>query len=103
MGIESYVMHNAVVAANQGDSGQFPLPAQKTFTGFVVGTGAVTATFTIKGSNNGVDWKTLATLTLTGTTRAADGAAVNEAWKYTMATLSNVTGTGAAATLIAAA
>lgn len=69
-----------------------------TYTAVVQGTGAVTATVNIHGSNDGVFWNSTAigTITLSGTTSHADGFAVLGApYKYVRAVLSNLTGTGA--------
>lgn len=85
-----------------GDSDVFAItPGQRTFSAKVVGTGAVTATIIILVSNTGDDddWATAATITLSGTTSDADGFAMNAKWAYTMATISAISGTGAAVTV----
>ena len=74
------------------------LPSNKTFQAFVTGTGALTATVLIEGSLNGVDWYTVATLSLSGTTRATAGNASNTPWALVRANVTARTGTGAAVT-----
>lgn len=66
---------------------------------FVVGTGAVSATVIIEGTNNDVDWVTIATLNLTGTTRATDGGVAETLWSKIRGRVSAISGTGAAVTV----
>lgn len=63
--------------------------------GFVVGTGAVSATVIVEGSNNGTDWVTISTLTMSGTTRAADGGVLQTFFQQIRARVSAISGTGA--------
>lgn len=67
------------------------------FQATVTGTGAVTATVDIQGSNDNVNWSktSLATLTLSDTTSDSDGVTVISPVKYVRAVVTNVTGTGA--------
>lgn len=67
------------------------------FQATVTGTGAVTATVAIQGSNDNINWSktALATLTLNDTTSDSDGATVISPVKYVRAVVTNVTGTGA--------
>lgn len=71
--------------------------ADRTYQGIVAGTGSVTATIVIEGSNTGQagEFITLGTITLTGTTKATDGFASNAKWTYVRARVTAVTGTGA--------
>lgn len=75
-------------------------PGIKTFWGEVSGTGAVTTTIAVYGSRtstaaNGV---LLATITLSGTTKATDAAAASTAaYPYYYVVFTNITGTGATA------
>ena len=66
----------------------------------VTGTGAVTAAATVYGSStaNG-PWETLITLNASGTTTASDQGETNRQWRFTYASLTAITGTGATATL----
>lgn len=67
---------------------------------FVVGTGAVSATVIIEGSNNSTpagagDWVPIATLNLSGTTRATDGGVAETLWGQIRARVSAISGTNA--------
>lgn len=66
----------------------------------VVGTGAVTATVLIYGRNgdDGGPGVLLGTITLSGTTSAADGFASDGAWSEVWADCTAISGTGAAVT-----
>jgi len=70
------------------------------FSASVSGTGAVSATVRIEGRNaaNGI-WFTLATITLSGTTSAADGFGSLVRYMEYRAVLAAVSGTGAAVTV----
>lgn len=70
-----------------------------TFQGTVSGTGAVTATIVVEGSNDGTNWvaTALGTITLSGTTSATDGFTTTAPWKYVRARVTAITGTGATA------
>lgn len=72
----------------------------KSFHGKVTGTGAVTATIVVEGSNENSTWVTIGTITLSGTTSATDGFAHLSAWRYVRGRISALTGTGATATLV---
>ena len=68
-----------------------------TFQATVTGTGAVTATVLIEGSNDGVYWCStpLATITLSGTTSSSDGFTTQAPWKFIRANATSISGTGA--------
>lgn len=70
-----------------------------TFQATVSGTGAVTATVLVQGSNDGTNFFTIATIPLSGTTSATDGAAIQAPYAWVRGNLSAVSGTGAAVTL----
>lgn len=70
--------------------------AARTFQAVVYGSGEVTATVDIEVSNNKEDWLTLATLPLSGTTRATDGFAADAPWAFVRANVTAISGTGAA-------
>ena len=61
----------------------------------VTGTGAVTATVVVQVSNFDNVWLTLGTLSLSGTTTATAGLALDAHWAYIRADLTALTGTGA--------
>lgn len=65
----------------------------------VIGTGAVTGTFTIQVSNDGTNWcaTPAGTITLSGTSPQSDGFTTDAPWKYLRVVVSNLTGTGATA------
>ncbi len=68
---------------------------KRTIQATVVGDGAVTATVLVEGRNNGVDWLTLATITLSGTDSDSDGVALESPWAEVRAECTAVTGTDA--------
>lgn len=58
--------------------------------------GAGSAVVNIEVSNNGVNWLTFATITITlGTTDVSDGVVLTAPWGYVKATATTLTGTGA--------
>lgn len=61
----------------------------------VTGTGALTATVVVQVSNDGAAWLTISTLSLSGTTSATQGMALDAHWVYIRADLTVLTGTGA--------
>lgn len=98
---------NAVTATGAGASVTFDRPSgygttrsKATFQGTVSGTGAVTATVLVEVSNNAVNWLTLGTITLSGTTTASDGFAADAPWVWVRGNVTAISGTGAAVTLI---
>lgn len=74
-------------------------PEMRTFSVFVAGTGAVTATVLIEVSNDGTVFFEAGTVTLSGTTIDADGFAMNAKWAYVRTNVTAITGTGAAVTV----
>lgn len=83
------------VDSNQTGTAHYKDSPWSTYQAVVSGTGAITATVNIFGSNDGVNFTSTAigTITLTGTTVASDGFTVVAPWKYVRAVLSNLTGT----------
>lgn len=61
----------------------------------VTGTGSVSATVVIEGSNNGDDWVQIATLSMSGTGRATDGGVAQTLWSQIRARVSAISGTNA--------
>lgn len=61
----------------------------------VTGTGALTASVTIQVSNDGTNWLDLGTLSLSGTTSATQGLALQAHWVYIRGNIATLTGTGA--------
>lgn len=69
----------------------------RTFQATVVGTGAVSATVVIEGSNDNTNFLTVGTITLAGTSVASDGFVSNASWGITRARVSAIAGTDAMA------
>lgn len=69
----------------------------KSFLATVSGTGAVTGTVLIKGTNDGVNTVTLGTITLSGTTSHTDGFSGAYAYLGYIADLTAISGTSAVA------
>jgi len=66
----------------------------------VIGTGAVTATAVVEGTNDltgATGWQTIATLSASGTTSASDSVVVQHTWAQLRARSTALNGTGAAA------
>ena len=85
----------AVAAPTTGAS-QRVYPQARAFQATVTGTGAVTATIIIAGSDDNVNFLPLGTITLSGTTTASDGFGSSAPWLYVRAQLTAISGTGAA-------
>lgn len=85
------------VASNITGASKYKDSPFATYQAVVTGTGAVTATVNIYGSNDGVNFcaTALGTITLTGTSPQSDGFTTQSPWKYVRAVLSNLTGTNA--------
>lgn len=73
--------------------------ANRTFQSYISGTGAVTATVLIEGSNDAVGWVLLQTHTLSGTTTDVAGVPSSAQWEFVRARLTAISGTGAAVTV----
>ncbi len=73
------------------------LGSQRAYQGTVRGTGVVTATIIVEGSNDGITFHTIMTFTLNDTTVASAAAQANSNWKWTRARCTAITGTGARA------
>ena len=94
---------NAATATGAGAAKQFNHSVPyKACQATVTGTGAVTATVKIEVSNDNAGWITAGTITLSGTTTATDGFAIQSPWLYVRANVTALTGTNAAVTVEAA-
>lgn len=71
----------------------------RTFQATVSGTGAVTSTVLIQVSNDGTNYITAGTITLSGTTSATDGFVLDAPWAYVRANVTAISGTSAAVTV----
>lgn len=69
--------------------------AMRTYQATVAGTGAVTSTVIIEGSNDGVSFLPIGTITLSGTTLASDGFVSPAPWAFTRARMTAISGTSA--------
>ena len=66
----------------------------------VTGTGALTATVVIQVGNIADSWLDLGTLSLSGTTTATQGLALDAHWVYIRANITTLTGTGATVNVV---
>ena len=83
-----------------GDWFEIPNRSDKlTFQAVVEGSGAVTAAVAIDVSNDGENALALGTISLSGTTLATDGFAIDAPWPYVRARVTGITGTSAKATV----
>jgi hypothetical protein len=64
----------------------------------LAGTGAISATVVLYWSNDGTNWKTLATFSLSGTNTATDGDHFNVTVGWIRSGITAISGTGAAVT-----
>lgn len=83
-------------------SGQWSNVGKAMVQAVVNGTGAVTATVPVYGSNNGEDWQLIGTISLNDTTSDSDVQAIDYPWMFIRVDLTAVTGTGAEVTAIMA-
>ena len=98
------VNNTTIVAASQPIYKESPY---STFQGIVSGTGVVTASITIQGTNDpttaaGVasNWVTLGIISLTGTTSASDGFTTTATWRFARANVTTISGTSATVQVI---
>lgn len=73
--------------------------ALRTYQATVVGTGTVTATVIIEGTNDQITYLPIGTITLTGTTSNSDGFASSAPWASVRARITAISGTGALCTV----
>lgn len=71
----------------------------RTFQAVVAGSGAVSATIVIDGSNDRDNWIVVGTISLSGTTSATDGFASTAKWKYIRSRITAISGTNASVTV----
>lgn len=95
MGTGRSVLLSGATVTGAGASVQDADYLNRVYQATVSGTGTVSATILIQVSLDGTNWITLATITLSGTTTATDGAASDAPWLYTRANLTVISGTGA--------
>ncbi len=90
---------NAVTTTGAGSNSQPIKDAPKTYQAIVTGTGTVGATVVVEVSNDGTNFLTLGTITLSGTTKASDGFASQATWNYCRGNVTSITA-GNAVTLL---
>jgi hypothetical protein len=95
--MKAILLANATAAPTTGVGVKHPQNStySRTFQAVVDGTGAVTATVVIQVSNDGTNYLTLGTITLSGITTSTDGFASSAAWEHVRASLSAISGTSA--------
>ena len=94
-----FVLENATAPIT---GGSVPLNvAQATFQATVAGTGTVSATVVVQVSNSlDLGWTDLATITLSGSSIATDGFAINAPWSMVRAKVTAIAGTNAKVTVV---
>lgn len=98
------VLTSSITTASPTYSSSYAFPkstALRSYSATVAGTGAVTATVVMYGSNDEVNWVSLGTITLSGTTSATDGFASNAPWPFVRAGVTAISGTSATVTVVA--
>lgn len=91
----------------QNSLGLYKESPYSSYQGIITGTGAVSATIVIQGTNEDAsftgsksNWVTLGTITLSGTTTASDGFTSTAPWKYSRASVTAISGTAATVEVI---
>jgi len=74
---------------------------ERTYQASIAGTGALTGTVVIEGSNDNVNYLTIGTITLSGTTSDSDGFVSSAPWTFVRARVpaAGITGTAAVITV----
>jgi hypothetical protein len=72
----------------------------KTFQAVLTGTGALTATVLIQGSNDNSHWTTVATISLDGSDDVSDSAETTKSFVYWRANIGAIAGTSASVDVI---
>lgn len=94
--IELLAPSTTAVSTGTGYSGPWNAGRKGMVQAIITGTGALTATVTVQGSNNGVNWSTIGSaLSLSGTTSDTKTQAVDNPWAFIRAISASLTGTGA--------
>ncbi len=80
----------------------FRLGSKRAFQCTITGTGAVTGTVIVEGSNDGATYETIITFTMSDTTIAHSSQQADGNWFWTRARVTAISGTGAKARVWAA-
>lgn len=99
MSIERVTLLSSVTTTATGSAVRMP-GAPGSVQAVVSGTGAVTATVVVEVSNDGANWQTLDTITLSGTTNAVGSMAYAAPFVEVRGRVSAISGTGAAVTAV---
>lgn len=98
--MDATTLLNGVTSTGAGDAVPVGHGGRLSFHASVAGTGAVSGTVKIQGSNDGSTWVDLSTLTLSGTDSDAAGSQESAmAYLWVRANLTAVSGTGATVTV----
>lgn len=92
---QSVALQEAQTATTTAGVAVEPILPQRCIHAKVTGTGAVSATVIVEVSLDNSTWITAGTITLSGTTSAADGFVMDAPWRYMRARISAISGTGA--------
>jgi len=99
-GIEAHILQDGATTATNGSTFQMRRK-EATFQAVgSTGSGAGAAVINIEFSNDGTNWITGGTISLTlSTTAVDDGFASDAAWKYVRSDVDSISGTGASVTV----
>uniref|UniRef100_A0AAU6W2W1 Uncharacterized protein n=3 Tax=unclassified bacterial viruses TaxID=12333 RepID=A0AAU6W2W1_9VIRU len=89
------LLSSATSAGATGASMQAQFINKMSIQSYVTGTGSVTATVIVEGSNNESDWVPITTLTMSGTNRASDGGVLETFFQQIRARVTAISGTSA--------
>lgn len=103
MAISTETLLNAVTTTGAGAARALRMDGKRTFQALGATTaGAGAAAVLVQVSNDGSNWITIGTITLTlATTESSDGFASDAKWRYVRGNVQSISGTGAYVTLIA--
>jgi hypothetical protein len=94
-------LQNGATATNTGTAVQLQdRRPKRTFQASIVGSGSVSATVPILVSNDGSNFLTLGTISLSGTTSATDGFASDAPWAFVRADVTAISGTSATVNVV---
>lgn len=91
------ILINAATTTTTGNP-VAPDETKRSYQATVVGEGSVSATVIFEGTNEGIGYVPLATITLSGTALASDGFVGESPWTCVRARLTAISGTNAAVT-----
>jgi len=89
------LLTNIQASGTPGNALNMP-PGRKTYQASVDGTGAVTASVNIEGSNDGTHFDVIGTISISGTTNASDSFTSEDQYMFVRANPTAISGTSAA-------